>query len=88
MYCPKCDAENLDKNAFCRTCGFDLGVIIIGCIKCHQYNSVDDSFCGICGSSIEPSSLDNLATIDVDTRRLSDTGFVQAIRLGFKNYFV
>jgi len=92
MNCPKCNAENLDTNEFCNTCGFKLGVTSIECIKCHQYNSIDNSFCGICGSPIEPSSLGSIIAADVstgiETEQLPMVNFVEAIKGGFNKYLV
>jgi class 3 adenylate cyclase/tetratricopeptide (TPR) repeat protein len=59
MKCPKCQSDNREGAAFCRTCGQWLSVERV-CPRCTHPNPPDSRFCEACGQDLkEPSpSLD------------------------------
>ena len=54
------------------------------CTRCGSTNPVDARFCGRCGSQLIPTVTDS---IDQETYELPMVSFLDAIVLGFQNYF-
>jgi len=49
MKCPKCQAENREGAAFCKTCG---GKLELPCPECGNLNTPDSRFCDKCGHEL------------------------------------
>ena len=57
MHCPKCQAENPDKNSFCRECGSKFQ---LSCPECSAGILSSDKFCGKCGHPLEKHTHDEV----------------------------
>ena len=84
-YCTNCGATLRAEASFCGSCGIsDLSTSDMKCPQCGNDNPVDARFCEGCGASL---SAPIASGIGAASSELPMTSFIDAIKLGFSNYF-